>query len=289
MSKRGAKKKGTSSKSSRKKARGKWLTASACDPHILYEKSVQEPEAEVEFILQAWRERRKRRPTTLREDFCGTAIASCAWVKHRRAHTAVGIDIDPNVLAWARQRLPERVTNEQRSRLTLLQGDVMKARVDPVDTLVALNFSYFLFKERSALKRYFQRAFASLVDDGLLIIDAYGGSESFEEIEEERNLDGFTYVWDQHHVNPITHHVINHIHFRFPDGTEIKRAFTYDWRLWTLPELREVLLEAGFRRTTVYWEGTDPKTGEGNSEFTPSERGEACAGWIAYIVAEKRI
>ena len=28
-------------------------------------------------------------------------------------------------------------------------------------------------------------------------------------------------------------------------------------------------------------------TGEGNDEFTPTRRGEACQGWIAYLVAEK--
>ena len=54
-----------------------------------------------------------------------------------------------------------------------------------------------------------------------------------------------------------------------------------------LPELREILLEAGFKRVSVYWEGTDEKSGEGNGEWTISERGEACQGWIAYLVAER--
>ena len=53
-------------------------------------------------------------------------------------------------------------------------------------------------------------------------------------------------------------------------------------------ELRgKTLLEAGFRSTTVYWEGTNHRTGEGNGKFRPSSRGEACEGWIAYIVAER--
>ena len=60
-----------------------------------------------------------------------------------------------------------------------------------------------------------------------------------------------------------------HIHFSFPDGSKIKKAFTYDWRLWTLPEIRELLLEAGFQRATVYWEGTNEETEEGDGEFTP--------------------
>jgi hypothetical protein len=65
------------------------------------------------------------------------------------------------------------------------------------------------------------------------------------------------------------------------------RAFTYTWRLWTLPELREVLKEAGFERVTVYWQGTDEETGEGNGEFLPVDRGDPDPAWIAYLVAEK--
>ena len=41
-----------------------------------------------------------------------------------------------------------------------------------------------------------------LTEDGLFILDAYGGSDSFPEMEEDRDLDGFTYVWDQNHYNP---------------------------------------------------------------------------------------
>ena len=51
---------------------------------------------------------------------------------------------------------------------------------------------------------------------GLFLLDAYGGSDSFLEMDEERDLDGFTYIWDQHHVNPITGDVVNYIHFEFP-------------------------------------------------------------------------
>jgi hypothetical protein len=56
--------------------------------------------------------------------------------------------------------------------------------------------------------------------------------------------------------------------------------------LYTAPELKDILLEAGFRKVTVYWEGEDEE-GEGNGIFTPDEKGEADLAWIAYIVAEK--
>ena len=93
---------------------------------------------------------------------------------------------------------------------------------------------------------------------------------------------------DQNVYNPITSNVVNHIHFRFPDGSEIKRAFSYNWRLWSLAEIQDAMTDAGFTATTVYWEGTERDGNTGNGVFKPSMRGEACAGWIAYIVAEKQ-
>jgi len=156
-----------------------------------------------------------------------------------------------------------------------------------VDSVLAMNFSYCIFKTRDGLRRYFKAAHRALVGDGLFLLDAYGGSDSYLEIEDDRNYDGFTYIWDQNVYNPISGHVINHIHFEFPDGTKIRKAFSYDWRLWTLPELQEILLEAGFKHVSVYWEGTDKKTGEGDGVWRVSTRGEACHAWIAYILAEK--
>ena len=110
--------------------------------------------------------------------------------------------------------------------------------------------------------------------------------EIYGEIREARRLGSFTYVWEQASYLPVTGDISCHIHFRFPDRSRIDRSFSYEWRLWTLPELRELLTEAGFVRATVYWEGTD-KRGQGNGVFKPETRGEADAGWIAYIVAEK--
>lgn len=278
--KKDAKGKGKKRKKQRRSAR-------TSDRHELYELSVQNPEAEGDFIDQVWKERRGRVARSIREDFCGTAAAAIEWVRRRPDNTAIAVDIDPSVLSWGESKLAERLNEEQRTRLTLRRADVMTVRTPPVDSVLAMNFSYYLFKARRDMVRYFKGVRESLVADGLFLLDAYGGSDAFAELQEKRRIDGFTYVWDQELYNPITGQAINRIHYRFPDGTELKNAFTYDWRLWTLPEIREMLAEAGFDPVTVYWEGTDEKTGEGNDEFTPSDRGEACPGWIAYIVAER--
>ena len=280
------KRKGQSTGKGKQKRRSQ-RTAATSDKHELYELSVQDTEAECEFIDQVWKERRKRFARRLREDFCGTAATSVEWVKRRKDNTAIGVDIDPTVLKWREAKLPDGLDPEQRKRLTLRQGDVRTVRTPRIECVLAMNFSYYLFKTREALRTYFKHVRSSLVNDGMFVLDAYGGSESFEELEEHRKVKGFTYVWDQHAYNPITGDALNYIHFRFPDGSQIKKAFEYDWRLWTLPELQELLTEAGFAKVTVYWEGTDEETEEGDGEFKPTTTGEACEGWIAYLVAEK--
>jgi hypothetical protein len=103
--------------------------------------------------------------------------------------------------------------------------------------------------------------------------------------ETRRVKGGFTYIWDQAVFNPIDHHSLNHIHFRFPDGSKMNKAFTYDWRLWTLPEVRELLSEAGFKNVTIYWEGDGD--GDGDGVFRPKKVVDNQAAWIAYVAAER--
>jgi hypothetical protein len=288
MGKRQGRPKGKSRKKKKiKKLKKGWRTASTSDRHELYELSVQEPEAEVDLIDQVWKEKRNRCARHIREDFCGTAVVSMEWVKRRRDNTAIGVDLDPEVLGWAQKKIPERLTDSQTERLTLIEGDVRTTKTDPVDSVLAMNFSYYLFLTRDDLLRYFRIAYDAITDDGMMLLDAYGGSDAFLEIEEDRHLDGLTYVWEQATYNPIDGRAINHIHFKFPDGTKMTKAFSYEWRLWTLPEIQEVLKEAGFREVTIYWEGTDEETEEGNGEWAAATVGEACPGWVAYLAAEK--
>ena len=228
-----------------------------------------------------------RMPTTFREDFCGTHILSSAWVIRRATNHAYGVDLDPSVLAWGAARRKQQLSPGAHKRLHTVQGNVLSHKGDLVDVVAAFNFSYYIFKKRAELLRYFKFARTRLKKDGVFFLDCYGGYESFSEQNEERNLDGFTYIWDTAKYNPISGEVLNHIHFKFPDGTQIRKAFTYDWRLWTIAELQELLADAGFQRSTVYWEGTDHATGGGNGIFRKATQGEACAGWIAYIAAEK--
>ena len=106
-----------------------------------------------------------------------------------------------------------------------------------------------------------------------------------KELKEERECEGFTYIWEQASFDPISSHMQCYIHFKTDDGLNIDKAFSYYWRLWTLPELKELLLESGFSQVEIYWEGTDPATGEGDGVFNIATKGTADAGWVCYIVA----
>ena len=276
----------TTKKARRKKNNG-WRNASNSDHHELYELSVQDADSECAIIDQVWNERRQRTATSIREDFCGTALTASAWVKLRKNNTATCVDNDAGVLNWAENRVKERLDESEAERISFVKADVITANTELVESVLAMNFSYYLFKKRSQLVAYFQSVHKALTDDGLFLLDAYGGSDSFLEMEEDRDLDGFTYIWDQHSYSPVTGNVTNHIHFVFPDGSRLDKAFTYNWRLWTLPEIQELLLEAGFSNVVVYWEGSDDDEEEGNGEWAITTDGEACEGWIAYLVAEK--
>ncbi|MCG6939974.1 MAG: class I SAM-dependent methyltransferase [Thiohalocapsa sp.] len=265
--------------------------AEQADPQRLYERSVQCPEAEVDFLAATFHRLRGRDARHLREDFCGSAAVCCEWVRRHAGNTALGLDLDPAVLAWAAAHNLPALDADQRRRIRLCQTDVLTAPTDGgLDLVAAMNFSYWLFRERALLQAYFRSVHQALTADGVFFLDAYGGYDAFREIVEERTVEddagSFTYRWEQARYNPIDGSMDCHIHFAFADGSELRRAFSYRWRLWTLPEIRELLREAGFGHVVVYWQGWD-EDGEPDGRFEPTEHADADAGWICYLSAEK--
>lgn len=270
--------------SAKKKSSG--TMAEQADIHELYEASVQAVDVEIEFLQETFHALRGRNPVSFREDFCGTASAACEWVRGGTQRHAIGVDLDAATLDWGRRNRLARLPEKSRARVKLLNDDVRTVATAPVDLVGAFNFSYFCFKTRDEMRGYFANVHKGLNPDGLFFLDSFGGPDASNVSKEKTKLDDFTYVWDQAEFEPITSRIVCHIHFKFPDGSKIKKAFTYDWRLWTLPELQELLLEAGFSKVRVYWEGTDDE-GEGDGIFTEHATGEPDLAWIAYIIAEK--
>ena len=277
----------TKTKTKTKKRLKKRPLAECYDKYELYQQAVQEPEADVEFLTRIYRERYGTRPRRLREDFCGTSLLSCEWVKAHPENEAYGYDIDLEPIEWGMKNNASKLSEGELARLHIHEGNALDVCDPKADVLVGFNFSYFLFKTRDALKQYIRAAYENVAEGGLFALDIMGGPDAMIEGPEERDCPNFVYVWDQVKHDPITNGVYTTISFEFEDGSVIEKAFEYDWRIWTIPEVRELMEEVGFRETACYWEGTDPETEEGDGNFSRADTAETCDCWIAYIVGYK--
>jgi hypothetical protein len=267
--------------------RPKPLTLAArADRHDCYERAVQEPGFDAEFIARTFAKLRGRPPRVLREDFCGTAALCATWVKRHPANRAYGIDLDRATLEWGIRRhlIP---LGKRAARVTLICQDVRDRAGFVSDAVAAFNFSYFGFRDPAGLREYFRRVRAGLARDGVLYLDLFGGPEAMRVQRERTRRRGFTYVWDQAAFNPITHEITCHIDFEFRDGSAKRRAFTYHWRLWSIPELITLAREAGFADAICYWEGTDERRGTGNGVYRPTRTGDDALAYTAFLACLK--
>lgn len=258
------------------------------DKYEYYQRSVQSPDVDAAFLHRVYKEahKNKKSAAVLREDFCAAFALCCQWVLLDSAKTAHAVDLDPEPLAYGREHYLSRLPAAAQKRLSIHEADVLQPKLPHADIIAALNFSYFIFKERPTLKRYFENCRKTLKEGGLLVLDCFGGPACMEPNEHETEYDDFSYFWDQDSFDPLTHHAQFAIHFRLKGKKKIKNVFTYDWRLWTLPELHDLLLESGFKKVEFYWEGTD-ENGEGDGNYTKVDKGEICESFVAYLVAHR--
>ena len=277
----------------KKKRRGKHKPFT--DKHALYEAAVQSVDADADFVERVYRKRNGAAPRDLREDFCGTAALACEWVRRGPDRRAWGIDLDVPTLDWGR-RYRLAPLGEDAARVHLIEGNVLDCADHHADVAVAMNFSFCVFRERAGLLRYFREVRRSLRAGGVFVIDIFGGTESGTVVTEKspkpaevqpdgRRVPAFTYIWEQAKFNPVDHEIVCHISFRLRGGKKIRRAFSYHWRLWTLPELRDLLADAGFESVDVYVEGWDDAADDTDGVFRKRVRFENQAGWVAYVVA----
>ena len=138
--------------------------AEQADIHDLYERAVQNVEHEVEFTQATFERLRGRKAT-------GFAKISAA-PRTRRANGCVRVS-DSRRLAWTSIRTCSTgdaaiasvsCQSADRTRVQLLESDVMAVATPPVDIVIALNFSYFIFDTRDTLRDYFARVRAGLVE-----------------------------------------------------------------------------------------------------------------------------
>ena len=280
----------THTKSRRKKQgrrRGPRATAKNSDKYDLYQKSVNSPDNDVEFLIETYTTMRGRAPQHLREDFCGTAALAAEWIRQGDDKTVEGFDIDPEPVEWGKKHNFASL-GDAADRMTWQLKDVRDPSTKAPDVRTAPNFSYWIFTTRKDMLEYFTKCREDLAEGGLYVVDLYGGPEALCEMQEERDIGGgVTYVWDQKEWWPGSGEYEAAIHFHFHDGSKMEHAFEYSWRMWGLTELKDIMLDAGFATVDSYFEGTDEddESGDGNFEIDP--RGENCEAWIAYLVAAK--
>ncbi len=264
-------------------------------PHklALYRRAVQHPMAEAAFLHRAYCHYVKdATPLLLREDFAGTCAVASAWVMMDDEHQAMAVESHGPTARWA-QRNTDRELGDRSADLHIVQADVLDVDGPKVDITCALNFSTFIYHDRASLKQYFKAARRGLRRDGLLVIDAYGGPGAMKpgtqtrKVSVSRQEPGFTYLWEQRSFDPITHRTECRIHFELAAGRRIDSAFIYRWRLWTMPELLELMLEAGFKGAGIWCDRIDEASGSSDGVYHPTAKMPAREDWVAYVIGQK--
>ncbi|MEO1584453.1 MAG: class I SAM-dependent methyltransferase [Planctomycetota bacterium] len=235
------------------------------DKFDLYEASVQSP-PDMARLLRAVH---GKKPTQLAEDFAGTADLARHWVETIPNASAVAIDLDAEALARAAGI----------DRLTTIVGDVTDNHEHgPVDVLHAGNFSIGYLHTRRELVAYLARANERLAEGGVFVCDTYGGESAYilGSVEKQIPLPGgrhAVYTWEQREANAMTGMVTDVLHFRVFDADEcvleLPDAFVYRWRLWSLPELRDAMTDAGFGSVEVFAQLPDAEDDDGTVYAEP--------------------
>lgn len=267
----------------------------------LYERSVTNSPALLAFILAAYARRSSRSPRVLREDFSGSAALARHFAASSPGRRGIAVDTDPEALSHAAG-----------PRMTLVLEDVRRAG-DRADIIAATNFPLGYWHTRRALVAYLRKARACLARDGLFLADIYGGQSALRTGRWTRTIKHpgeptFLYRWRQIEADPTTGLVRNAIDFgvmprvrpRAAAGVRgepkiewIKDAFTYHWRLWSMPELREALGEAGFGDVEFYDSLGDAIDQHGNAYIRPLGLEATSSGlcvplerdWVIYATA----
>ncbi|MCY2961933.1 MAG: hypothetical protein NTY35_17385 [Planctomycetota bacterium] len=209
----------------------------------LYERTVQDPARAVDLLVS----RHGGSPRILGEDFAGSAALSRCWVERVPGGRAIAVDLDGASLGHAPHPLVEAHVLDARSP-TL-------ARLGPCDVVHAGNFSIGELHARAEVLGWARSAHARLVHGGIVAVDTYGGESAWrigalERRRREHDGSEIRWLWEQRAADPLTAEVVNALSFRvlWKDEVVIDRpdAFVYRWRLWSVPEIIDVLREAGF-------------------------------------------
>lgn len=163
------------------------------------------------------------------------------------------------------------------------------------DIVCAFNYSCCCLHKRSDLVLYFKHARDALsTKGGIFVMDLYGGTSSEHKLRLQRRFPNFTYVWEQAEFDIIQRKTRISLHFHLKkEQRKLRHAFSYSWRLWTLPEIKDCLEEAGFR-SVHFWVREMPDSAEimktegfgagKNVKYEEATSFQQQDSWNAYIV-----
>ena len=258
--------------------------------HALYEAAVQNVDTDLDFGVRVYTSFHKKKPQRIREDFCGTA---------KLAGALGGVTLIMRLGELTFTPLPSHrpshisICFRWMNKSALPCYAMMYSRQKPLSTSVLCSISPSVSLKNVSRCAYFQQVYRHLRPGGMLVLDLYGGTESVTEKRDDiREIPGFTtpqgleipdfeYVWDQVAYNPINHYTQCEIHFNVPGWKPLQSAFRYDWRLWTLPEISEILAEAGFSSSAVYLHDFD-EDGESDEIFRRRKKYQNVEGCSLY-------
>jgi hypothetical protein len=218
----------------------------------LYQKSVQNVKKEVEFFKKVFRLIYNKMPTTFREDFCSTALLSCEWVKGNVLNSAVGIDFDQETLDWGMQNNINNLTTGS-DRIKLIKQDVLE-QFDPsqkFEIICSLNYSHFLLPTRKQILKYFQNVVLNLESKSVFILDFYGGSHIFSDHKYQHNKSSDFYEFSGKQMNILNNQSKCSLNYKIKKN-KYKPMFSFNFRIYSIIELREALEEAGFNEFKLY-------------------------------------
>lgn len=259
----------------------------------LYEASVQDSDFELDFFERVYRNAFGKKPITVREDFCSTFLNTVTWVHRNPKNIGLAVDLNPIPLDYGKKKHLPKLSLDEKERLHIFQADVLKLKTRPVDMITISNFSICFLKTREKLLEYFKNCYKTLKSKGVIVFDLLGGEELPNLVEDESvfKLDDGTkakYFWEHAAFNPITNEATFHIHYKVSGQKRMNRVFSYDWRIWSIPEFKDVLMEAGFSEVDVYWEDDDPHGDGGSGVFRKVTKAQSCPIWLSYIAGIKK-
>ncbi|KAK8679762.1 hypothetical protein V6N13_145198 [Hibiscus sabdariffa] len=140
------------------------------------------------------------------------------------------------------------------------------AKIPARDIICAFNYSCCCLHKRAELVLYFKHVLEALSKKGgIFVMDLYGGTSSEQSLRLQRRFPNFTYTWEQAEFDIIERKTRISLHFHLSkQQKKLRHAFSYSWRLWSLPEIRDCLEESGFQ-SVHFWLRKMPDTNENRS------------------------